>query len=77
MDISKLIRTEKYLFLAVIIVGSLSVLTRGEFFTNFMMVEDIVDFKRFFLVVVNTLIGLKVAVGLVIIFTIFMGEGKS
>jgi multicomponent Na+:H+ antiporter subunit B len=75
-ELNKLIKIEKYLFLTMIVIASLSILTRGEPFTNFMAYGVATNLKRFFLVSLNTLIGLKVAVGLIIIFTIFMREGR-
>jgi multicomponent Na+:H+ antiporter subunit B len=76
MDIEKLIKIEKYLFCSIICVASLSLITRGELFTNFIPGEAFADIRRVYLVALNTLIGLKVATGLIIIFDIFIEEER-
>lgn len=76
-DISKLIKIEKYLFCAMLIIATLSFFTKGEFFTNFITSEHSLELKRIFLVTLNSIIGIKVALGLIIIFSVFMKEGLS
>jgi len=76
-NLNLLIKLEKLLFMGIIIAGSLSFFTKGTFFTNFISIESPVDMKRIFLILLNLLIGIKVALGLVAIFSSFIEEGRS
>lgn len=76
-NIEKLIKIEKYLFVSLILLASLSFFSKAEFFTNFITADYPIEFKRFFLVTLNAIIGLKVALGLIIIFTVFMKEEQG
>lgn len=76
-NLNSLIKLEKTLFIGILITGSLSFLTKGTFFTNFISIESPIDMKRIFLVLLNFLIGIKVALGLVTIFSSFIEEGRS
>lgn len=76
-DISKLIKIEKYLFCTMLILASMSFFTKGELFTNFITADYSIELKRIFLVSLNSIIGIKVALGLIIIFSVFMKEGQS
>lgn len=76
-NLNLLINIEKFIFIGILIAGSLSFFTKETFFTNFISIESSVDMKRIFLVLLNLLIGIKVAVGLVTIFSSFIEEGRS
>ncbi len=76
-NIKKLITIEKYLFFMLLFVATLSYITKGEFFTNFIPIDYSNEPKRIFLVALNAIIGLKVALGLIIIFTVFIKEERS
>lgn len=67
---------EKFLYLSLILIASLSYFTRGVWFTNVMPVESNVDVKAIFLVTLNLIIGAKVALGLTAIFIAFLKEGR-
>ena len=67
---------EKFLYLSLILIASLSYFTRGVWFTNVMPVESSVDVKAIFLVTLNLIIGAKVALGLTAIFIAFLKEGR-
>ncbi|WP_160719429.1 MnhB domain-containing protein [Isachenkonia alkalipeptolytica] len=69
-------RLEKILFLCLLILGFISLFTRGTPFTNFFSGSVDPEFRRLFLVLLNLLIGLKVSSGLTIIFIRFIKEGK-
>ncbi len=73
-NLNTLIVFEKYTFIALIIAVVLSVFTKGIPFTNPFV--DNLEMKKAFIVLLNFLIGLKVASGLVTIFTAFIEEGK-
>ncbi len=75
-NINLIVTIEKIVYLAVILVASLSLVTRGEFFTNFFPVDTSADLKAIYLVSLNVLIGFKVALGLWTIFTAFLKEGR-
>ena len=72
--IHNLIRLEKLLYLAIILLSLLSVFTRGEAFTNFFPSSASIDKKRLFLLFMNIFIGFKVALGITSIFSIFVEE---
>jgi len=73
-NLNLLIVFEKYTFVALVIASTLSIFTKGIPFTNFVI--DNIEMKKVFLVLLNFFIGLKVASGLVAIFTSFIEEGK-
>lgn len=74
--INLLLKLEKLLFLTILIIVSISFLTKGELFTNFIKTNAPLEMKRIFLLLLNFLIGLKVATGLTTIFSSFIEEGK-
>ena len=82
IDISKTIEVkliltiEKFLFLLLVMVSVLSIFTKnGLVFTNF--ISDVnPDVKAIYLMILNVIIGAKVALGLVAIFTAFLKEGR-
>jgi len=75
-NIGLIVTVEKVVYLLVILVASLSIFTRGTFFTNFFELGASADQKAIYLVLLNVLIGIKVALGLWTIFTAFLKEGR-
>jgi len=82
IDISKTIEVrliltiEKFLFLLLLVLSVLSYFTRdGYLFTNFITSSN-QDTKAIYLMLLNVIIGAKVALGLVAIFTAFLKEGR-
>ncbi len=75
-DITLLVTVEKIVYIAIIAVVSFSVLTRGEWFTNFVPVDAPLSVRSIYLVLLNLLIGVKVALGLWMIFAAFLKEGR-
>lgn len=82
IDISKTIELkliltiEKFLFLLLLLLSVLSYFTRdGYLFTNFITSSN-PDTKAIYLMLLNVIIGAKVALGLVAIFTAFLKEGR-
>lgn len=82
IDISKSIKVdtiltiEKVLFIILLSISFLSVFTRNEVFTNFMPLDATTIQKSIFLIILNILIGAKVSLGLIAIFTAFLKEGR-
>jgi multicomponent Na+:H+ antiporter subunit B len=76
INVHRILTIEKILFTSIVVLSSLSLITRGELFTNFIPVDGNVDLKMIYLLALNVLIGLKVALGLVAIFTAFLKEGR-
>ncbi|MDP2426346.1 MAG: MnhB domain-containing protein [Candidatus Izemoplasmatales bacterium] len=75
-SIDKILTIEKILFLTIIGVGSISFFTKGTFFTNPFDLSASEQVKAIYLITLNALIGIKVALGLVAIFTAFLKEGR-
>ncbi|WP_432402963.1 MnhB domain-containing protein [Wukongibacter sp. M2B1] len=75
-NLNLLIKIEKLSFMGLLIVVSLSYLTRGTFFTNFIPLGSSVDMKKIFLIVLNFIIAIKVALGFITIFSTFIKEGE-
>jgi multicomponent Na+:H+ antiporter subunit B len=73
-NVHALINAEKIIFLSLILVSSISIVTRGEVFTNFSPIDSNLN-RSVFLYLLNFLIGIKVALGLVSIFLTFLKEG--
>ncbi|MCG8482494.1 MAG: hypothetical protein MJA31_04225 [Clostridia bacterium] len=71
-----LVKLEKISFIGLLMVSSISLLTKGDLFSNF-IVSDSINLKSIFLVLLNLFIGIKVALGLVGIFSTFIDEGRS
>lgn len=71
-----LMTLEKASFIGILIISSISLLTKGNLFTNF-IVSNNVNLKSIFLVLLNLFISIKVALGLVSIFSTFIDEGRS
>lgn len=75
-NLALLVRIEKYTFLIIILMGGVSLFTRGELFTNFIPIESSIIYKRMFLISLNFFIGIKVATGLITIISTFIEEGE-
>lgn len=75
--LSRMLKVDKYLFFLFPIVFSLSLITKGHFFTNFVPENFPLDTKRLYLIILNILIGLKVSIGFVSLFFVFLEEGNS
>ncbi|MFW5838770.1 MAG: MnhB domain-containing protein [Bacillota bacterium] len=75
-NIKAIVTVEKIVFFAIILIASISLITRGTFFTNFFSLDASIDSKAIYLVLLNVLIGIKVALGLWTIFTAFLREGR-
>ena len=74
IEVKTILTIEKFLFMALVLVGALSFFTKdGYLFTNF-IVND--QYKYIYLMTLNMIIGAKVALGLVAIFTAFLKEGR-
>jgi len=76
IDVNKILTIEKYLFLSLLIIASLSIFTRGDAFTNFMPLSSDAQLKSIYLILLNIIIGAKVSLGLIAIFTAFLKEGR-
>jgi multicomponent Na+:H+ antiporter subunit B len=76
VNVHRVLTIEKFLFLFLVLISSLSLFTRGELFTNFIPLTSDIKYKAIFLTSMNILIGAKVALGLVAIFTAFLKEGR-
>lgn len=76
-SLQKMLKIDKYLFLALPLVILASFFTRGHFFTNVFLIDQNYELRRLYLLVLNLLIGAKVAVGFVSLFYIFIEEGNN
>lgn len=76
LNLNFLIKLEKYVFILILIIASISLLTKGEVFTSFLPIEIDVNIKAIFLTSLNLFIGIKVSTGLVLIFSTFIEEGR-
>lgn len=76
VNLHKLIKYEKYIFFFIIVVSGISYFTKGEWFTNFILLSGSLTKKRIFLILLNFLIGIKVALGLISIVEVFIEEEK-
>lgn len=74
-NLNLLIKLEKYTFLVIISLATLSIFTKGEVFTNFLQKD--IRLKPIFLVILNFFIGFKVSIGLITVFSTFIEEGKK
>lgn len=75
-NIRLIVNVEKIIFFLILIVVLISFFTRGALFTNFMPLDSSPELKSIYLVTLNMLIGFKVALGLVAIFSMFLKEGR-
>ena len=75
-NIGLIVTVEKFIYIGILIIASLSFFTRGEFFTNVFVLSASTDVKAIYLVILNIMVGFKVALGLWAIFTAFLKEGR-
>jgi multicomponent Na+:H+ antiporter subunit B len=74
IDVKLILTIEKFLFMILVLIGAISFITRdGLVFTNFITNQS---YKHIYLIILNIIIGAKVALGLVAIFTAFLKEGR-
>jgi multicomponent Na+:H+ antiporter subunit B len=76
IEVNRILTIEKFLFLFLLAISFVSVLTRGELFTNFMPLNSSAQLKQIYLILLNIVIGAKVSLGLIAIFTAFLKEGR-
>lgn len=76
-NINKMLKLDKFLFVALPIVIFIGFLTTGKFFTNMFPLDFPYSVRRMYLLILNLIIGGKVAVGFVSLFIIFIEEGSS
>ncbi|MBN2794800.1 MAG: MnhB domain-containing protein [Clostridia bacterium] len=76
-SLSKMLKIDKYLFIFLPVMVLISYFTRGYFFTNWFDLTYAYEIRRLFLVLLNLVIGLKVAIGFVSLFVVFIEEGNS
>ena len=76
IDVQTIITIEKILFLLLISISFLSFFTRGNIMTNFIPLNGDIAYKQIYLYLLNIIIGAKVALGLVAVFTSFLKEGR-
>lgn len=76
IDVKTIITIEKILFLLLISISFFSFFTRGEVMTNFIPLNGNIAYKQIYLYLLNIIIGAKVALGLVAVFTSFLKEGR-
>lgn len=75
-NIKQIVTIEKLVYFLIILVASLSLFTKGVPFTNFIPISRGTEIQSLYLIVLNVLIGFKVALGLWTIFTAFLREGR-
>lgn len=75
-NVATILTIEKILFILIVLIGSVGLITRGEVFTNFFTLSTSTNLKSIYLIALNILIGTKVALGMVAIFTAFLKEGR-
>lgn len=76
IDVQTIITIEKILFLLLVSISFLSFFTRGDIMTNFIPLNGDIAYKQIYLYLLNIIIGVKVALGLVAVFTSFLKEGR-
>jgi len=74
-DPTFIVSIEKIVFLLIIGFATISIVTKGTMFTNPFTVDNI-EVQSIYLLLMNILIGVKVALGLWTIFTAFLKEGR-
>jgi multicomponent Na+:H+ antiporter subunit B len=75
-NIKQIVTIEKLVYMTIIVVAFISIVTRGVPFTNVAPINSSEEIQSIFLVTLNILIGIKVALGLWTIFTAFLREGR-
>lgn len=74
IDVKVILTIEKFLFMLLVFLGVISFATKdGLLFTNFITNPE---YQYIYLILLNIVIGAKVALGLVAIFTAFLKEGR-
>jgi len=76
-ELNVMLKIDKFLFVFLLSILFLSYFTQGEFYTNFMSDSVTYEVRRLYLVLLNLVIGFKVAFGFVALFFIFIEEGSS
>ena len=76
IEVRTILTIEKILFLTLLAIAMVSVVTRGTVFTNPVPLDAPEALRQVTLVVLNIVIGAKVALGLVAVFTAFLKEGR-
>ena len=76
-SVNKMLKIDKYLFVGLPIVILIGYISTGNFFTNMFPMDYPYALRRMYLLVLNLLIGGKVAIGFVSLFIIFIEEGNS
>ncbi len=76
IDINKILTLGRFLFILILVISFISLITRNEIFTNFIPLYDSTELKSVYLILLNLIIGAKVAFGLTAIFTTFLKEGR-
>jgi len=75
-NLNILIKIEKYSFVIILILAIVSLFTKGVPFTNFFPIDSSINLKKIFLILLNFFIGIKVATGLITVFSTFIEEGR-
>lgn len=75
-NIKRIVTIEKIVYFLIIVVAFSSIFTRGVPFTNFVLPSSGTELQSLYLILLNILIGIKVALGLWTIFTAFLREGR-
>lgn len=76
IEVNLILTIEKFLFLLLLLLSVISFFTKdGLLFTNFITSSDS-NLQAIYLMALNVIIGAKVALGLVAIFTAFLKEGR-
>jgi len=76
-NINKMLKIDKYLFVSLPLVILIGFITTGHFFKNVFPLDYPYAIRRIYLLILNLLIGAKVAIGFVSLFIIFIEEGNS
>jgi len=76
-DLSGLLKIYKLFFMVLLGFVSISALTRGIPFTNFFPQSFEIETRRIYLIGLDLIIGLNVAIGLISVFTVFLEEGHK
>lgn len=76
-NINRMLKIDKFLFVALPVVILIGFLTTGKFFTNMFPPDFPYGIRRIYLLILNLIIGGKVAIGFVSLFIIFIEEGNN
>ncbi len=75
-SINLILNIEKIIYIGFLLIAFISFFTRDSLFTNFIPLQQDPEIRALFLVLLNVLIGSKVAIGLTAIFVGFLKEGR-